>query len=160
MYQGYGQTEILSIAMTGARHRFATDVGRSCCVPASFAQLQIWHENKPVSPGATGEIVSKCEGQMLVFWNNPEATAERVIDVWVKTAGIGRLDANGYLYMLDRADGEASVTEKELVELRAGHFGNDKRPARSVARNFASCSGLDEHTESQATDGVRARLRE
>jgi acyl-coenzyme A synthetase/AMP-(fatty) acid ligase len=41
MYQGYGQTEILPIAMTGP-----------CCVPAGcrclFAQLQVWDEdNKP-----------------------------------------------------------------------------------------------------------------
>ena len=51
--------------------------------------------------GGAGEIVAKCEGQMRGFWNNPEATAERIVDGWVKIGDIGRLDANGYLYMLD-----------------------------------------------------------
>ena len=41
---------------------------------------------------------------MIGFWNNPEATAERLVDGWVLTGDIGMLDANGYLYMLDRAD--------------------------------------------------------
>lgn len=54
-------------------------------------------------PGDVGEIVAKAEGQMRGFWNNPQATAERIVDGWVKTGDIGRLDANGYLYMLDRA---------------------------------------------------------
>jgi long-subunit acyl-CoA synthetase (AMP-forming) len=74
-------------------------------MPLPFAQLQIWDEdNNRVPPGEAGEIVAKCEGQMRGFWNNPEATAERIVDGWVKAGDIGRLDANGYLYMLDRAD--------------------------------------------------------
>ena len=74
-------------------------------MPLPFAQLQIWDEdNKPMPPGAVGEIVANAEGQMHGFWNNPQATAERIVYGWVKTGDIGRLDANGYLYMLDRAD--------------------------------------------------------
>ena len=47
-------------------------------MPLPFAQLQIWDEDdKPVRPG---EIAAKCEGQMRRFWNNPEATAERIVD--------------------------------------------------------------------------------
>lgn len=54
--------------------------------------------------GAMGEIVAKADGQMKGFWINPEATRERIVDGWVKTGDIGRLDENGYLYMLDRVD--------------------------------------------------------
>jgi hypothetical protein len=102
MYQGYGQTEILPVAMMALR-RWAS----SHCVPVSFAQLQIRGEdNNAVQPARRGEIVATCE-----------ATARRIVD--------------GALYMLDRADdrgrdrrpmkeGEcasASVTEKQLVNL-------------------------------------------
>jgi acyl-CoA synthetase (AMP-forming)/AMP-acid ligase II len=110
MYQGYGQTEILPVAMMGPRQCFAKGVPgseplRACGMPLPFAELEIWDENnKPVPPGEAGEIVAKTEGQMQGFWNNPQATAERIVDAWVKTGDIGRLDANGYLYMLDRAD--------------------------------------------------------
>ena len=41
---------------------------------------------------------------MVGFWKNPEATAERIVRGWVKTGDIGRLDENGYLYIVDRSD--------------------------------------------------------
>src|SRR5260370_1494006 len=74
-------------------------------MPLRFAESQIWNENnQPVPPGEAGEIVAKADGQTQGFWNNPQATAERMVDGWVKTGDIGRLDANGYLHMLDCAD--------------------------------------------------------
>ena len=110
LYQGYGQTEVLPIAMMGPRQWFATDIEgstplRACGRPLPFAELQIWDENDhPVPVGEVGEIVGKADGQMTGFWNDPEATAKRIVRGWVKTGDIGRLDRNGYLYMLDRAD--------------------------------------------------------
>ncbi|MBR2813537.1 MAG: AMP-binding protein [Reyranella sp.] len=134
MYQGYGQTEVLPVAMMGPRQWFAKDVPgsqplRACGMPLPFAQLQIWdEENQPVPPGEAGEIVAKTEGQMQGFWNNPEATAERIVNGWVKTGDIGRLDANGYLYMLDRADdmvisGGFNIYPAELENIIAAHPG-------------------------------------
>jgi len=132
MYQGYGQTEVLPIAMMGPRQWFAKDVPgsqplRACGMPLPFAELRIWDEdNKPVPPGEVGEIVAKTDGQMKGFWNDPKATAERIVDGWVKTGDIGRLDANGYLYMLDRADdmvisGGFNIYPAELENVIAAH---------------------------------------
>lgn len=56
MYQGYGQTEVLPIAMMGPRQWFAKSVPgsqplRACGMPLPFAQLQIWDETtNPCSP--------------------------------------------------------------------------------------------------------------
>lgn len=79
-----------------------------------------------MQPGEVGESVAKCEGQMRGFWNNPEATAERIVDGWVKTGDIGRLDANAYHYMLDRADdmvisGGFNIYPVELENVIAAH---------------------------------------
>lgn len=132
LYQGYGQTEVLPIAMMGPHQWFATDLPdstplRSCGMPLPYAQLQIWDENNsPVPVGQIGEIVAKTDGQMKGFWNDPEGTAERVVDGWVKTGDIGRLDENGYLYMLDRAgdmivSGGFNIYPAELENVLAGH---------------------------------------
>lgn len=132
LYQGYGQTEVLPIAMMGPQQWFATDLPdstplRSCGMPLPYAQLQIWDENNaPVQVGQIGEIVAKTDGQMKGFWNDPEGTAERVVDGWVKTGDVGRLDENGYLYMLDRAgdmivSGGFNIYPAELENVLAGH---------------------------------------
>ena len=109
LYQGYGQTEVLPVSMMGPKQWFAEVEGstplRSCGLPLPFAQVQIWDEdNKEVPRGEVGEIVAKTDGQMVGFWENPAATAERIVDGWVKTGDLGSLDANGYLYLVDRAN--------------------------------------------------------
>jgi hypothetical protein len=98
-------------------------------MPLPFAELQIWDDdNQPVAPGEIGAIVARADGQMQGFWNNPEATAERIVDGWVKTGDIGRLDANGYLCTPDRADdmvisGGFNIYPAELENIIADHPG-------------------------------------
>jgi len=132
-WQGYGQTEVLPIAMMGPRQWFAEVEGstpiRSCGMPLPFAELEIWDDNNnPVALGETGQIVAKADGQMSGFWNDPVATAERIIDGWVLTGDIGRLDKNGYLYMLDRSDdmiisGGFNIWPAELENVATSHAG-------------------------------------
>ena len=69
MYQGYGQTQLLPVAMMGPRHWFAKDVPgsqplRAFGMPLPFAELEIWGENnKPLPPG---EIVANTDGRMRI----------------------------------------------------------------------------------------------
>lgn len=131
LWQGYGQTEVLPVSMMGPRQWFAEVEGsnpiRACGMALPFAEVQIWNEaNEPVPDGEPGEIVARTDGQMTGFWNNPEATAERIVDGWVKTGDIGRLDRNGYLYILDRADdmiisGGFNIWPLELENVIADH---------------------------------------
>jgi acyl-CoA synthetase (AMP-forming)/AMP-acid ligase II len=41
---------------------------------------------------------------MMGFWDDPVSSAERIVDGWVLTGDIGRLDEQGFLYVLDRKD--------------------------------------------------------
>ncbi|WP_193615362.1 class I adenylate-forming enzyme family protein [Desertimonas flava] len=112
LYQGYGQTEALPVCMMGPEEWFSTVEGsnplRSAGRALPFAYLQIRDPEDPMREmpiGDEGEIAIKCDGQMLGFWENDEATAERMTsDGFVLTGDIGRLDDNAYLYVLDRKD--------------------------------------------------------
>ncbi len=131
LYQGYGQTEVLPIAFMGPQQWFAEVEGssplRACGMPLPYAQVQIWDEdNQQLPVGEIGEIVAKTDGQMSCFWNNPEATAERIVDGWIKTGDIGRIDRNGYVYLIDRGDdmiisGGYNIYPSELENVIAGH---------------------------------------
>ena len=53
--------------------------------------------------GEAGEIWVRSNQRMIGYLNRPEATAETITaDDWVRTGDIGRLDADGYLYIEDR----------------------------------------------------------
>jgi acyl-CoA synthetase (AMP-forming)/AMP-acid ligase II len=107
LHQLYGQTEALPATFIGPSEWFSQVDGsaplRSAGRPLPFAELEIRDEaNEPQPPGVEGEIAIRCEGQMVSYWEDPDLTAERLIDGWVLTGDVGVLDDNGYLYVLDR----------------------------------------------------------
>lgn len=131
LWQGYGQTEAVPVTMMGPAQWFAELPGseplRACGMPLPFADLEIWDDdNKPVPLGEVGQIVCRCDGQMTGFWNDPEGTAERMVDGWVLTGDIGRIDTNGYVYVLDRAgdmiiSGGFNIYPAELENVLTAH---------------------------------------
>jgi acyl-CoA synthetase (AMP-forming)/AMP-acid ligase II len=131
LWQGYGQTEAVPITMMGPQQWFAEVEGseplRACGMPLPFADLEIWDENnKPLPTGEAGQIVVRCDGQMSGFWEDPEATRERLVNGWVLTGDIGRVDTNGYVYMLDRAgdmiiSGGYNIHPSELENVLTSH---------------------------------------
>jgi long-chain acyl-CoA synthetase len=60
-------------------------------------------EGRPVPPGDLGEIWMKGPNIIRGYWNNPEATAETIVDGWLRTGDLGRMDEEGFVYIEDRA---------------------------------------------------------
>jgi len=52
--------------------------------------------------GEDGEIIIRGPQVMLGYWNAPEETAQTLRNGWIHTGDIGHLDADGYLYIVDR----------------------------------------------------------
>jgi long-chain acyl-CoA synthetase len=108
---GYGMTETNAFgpAITGSDYlSHPTSTGR-----ASWPMMvEVRDENlKPVPTGQSGEIWFF--GPMLIrgYWNRPDATAETIVDGWLRSGDLGRLDEDGYVYVEDRV--------KDMI-LRAG----------------------------------------
>jgi long-chain acyl-CoA synthetase len=108
---GYGMTETNAFgpAITGSDYlSHPTSTGR-----ATWPMIvEVRDENlQPVPTGQSGEIWFF--GPMLIrgYWNRPDATAETIVDGWLRSGDLGRLDADGYVYVEDRV--------KDMI-LRAG----------------------------------------
>ena len=56
----------------------------------------------PVPQGEVGELVVKGNGVMTCYYKNPEATAEVLRDGWLFTGDMARMDADGFIYLVDR----------------------------------------------------------
>ncbi len=65
----------------------------------------------PVARGGHGEIWLKSPTLIRGYWNRPDDTASSIVDGWLRTGDLGRIDDEGYLYVEDRV--------KDMI-LRAG----------------------------------------
>jgi len=59
-------------------------------------------EDNEVPRGTVGEIVVRGPNIMLGYWNRPEDTAEVLRDGWMHTGDSGYMDADGFVYIVDR----------------------------------------------------------
>jgi long-chain acyl-CoA synthetase len=73
-------------------------------LPISSTEVAIWsEENQPLPAGEVGELMVRGPQVMVGYWQRPEETA-KVLDAdgWLHTGDIARMDANGYVYIVDR----------------------------------------------------------
>jgi acyl-CoA synthetase (AMP-forming)/AMP-acid ligase II len=79
-----------------------------------------------VGRGEVGEIVVRGDNVMLGYWNRPEDTAAAVRDGWMHTGDGGRMDENGYVFIVDRIKdmiitGGENVYSAEVENALASH---------------------------------------
>jgi acyl-CoA synthetase (AMP-forming)/AMP-acid ligase II len=59
-------------------------------------------EGRVLAPGHDGEVWVRGGNVMAGYWNDPVATAAVLRDGWLRTGDVGRVDADGYLYLAGR----------------------------------------------------------
>jgi acyl-CoA synthetase (AMP-forming)/AMP-acid ligase II len=99
--QCYGQAES-PMVITCLKPEDHDRIG-SCGRPFVIADVAVLDDaDRPLPPGEIGEICVRGPQLMARYWNRPEATAKAMRNGWLHTGDIGRMDEDGFFYILDR----------------------------------------------------------
>ena len=100
---GYGMTETNAYGPQNAGDDYVRKP-RSTGRAIPVVDVQIFDADmKPLPVGEVGEICFRGPHLIRGYWNKPEATAETIVEGWLKSGDIGRIDEEGFVYVEDRA---------------------------------------------------------
>lgn len=126
--QIYGQTEAggaISIMSKRDAAQHPEKAGRG----GMFTELRVVDvEGRTLPPNELGQILIRGPSVMKEYWNNPDATARTLVDGWLQTGDLGRIDEHGYLSFVDRMkdiiiSGGLNISAAEVERVVAGFDG-------------------------------------
>jgi long-chain acyl-CoA synthetase len=123
--EGYGLSETSPVASFNHadRERRAGSIG----TPIADVQMRVADDQGTEVPtGEVGEILIRGHNIMKGYWNMPEATRAAVRDGWFHTGDVGRVDEDGYYFIVDRKKdliirGGYNVYPREVEEVLHEH---------------------------------------
>lgn len=126
--QGYGMTECCAILTTfsDADHRSGTRTGSAGrALPGVELSVQD-DDGHLLSTGEVGEVCGRGGNFLTEYLNKPQETATALRNGWYHSGDVGYLDAQGYLFLVDRAkdmiiSGGENVYSVEVENAIASH---------------------------------------
>lgn len=130
--QQFGQTEGIGTTLLAHQHR-PHGTKRDLEILTSVGQVSprvniriVDDDGEDVAKGEVGEILLTSPAIMKGYWNNTVATLETLRDGWVHTGDVGRLDGEGFLYLVDRkkdmiVSGGENIYSREVEEAVITH---------------------------------------
>ena len=108
IYEGYGLTETSPFA--SYNHRLRHHPGSiGTAIDGVEMRIVDLQSGEPCLPGELGEIAIRGPNVMLGYWNRPEETTQSIKDGWFHSGDIGRIDGQGFFYLVDRLKDMISV---------------------------------------------------
>ena len=100
---GYGLTETNALGAVNAGAFYRANPNSTGRVVPAVTEFRIEGEDAKELPlGERGELCIKSPANILAYWNKPEATAEAFINGWFHTGDVAYMDADGFVYIVDR----------------------------------------------------------
>jgi long-chain acyl-CoA synthetase len=109
--QGYGLTEAGPATHQTPLDRIKPESSGPMLADTELRIVDIETGEIDLPPGETGEIVVRGPQVMKGYWNAPEETARALRNGWLYTGDIGRVDDEGYIYIVDR--------KKEMIKYKS-----------------------------------------
>ncbi|MHA1906656.1 MAG: AMP-binding protein, partial [Candidatus Thorarchaeota archaeon] len=123
-YELYGLTEGFITILDKTHYSSKPE---SVGIPPPFFQIRIKSETgEDVPIGEVGEIVGRGPTLMTEYYKRPELTAQAVKDGWLYSGDLGYVDADDFLYLVDRKkdmiiSGGVNVYPKDIEEVVVQH---------------------------------------
>ena len=123
--EGYGLSESSPVASFNHadRERKPGSIG----TPIEGVEMKVIDDDgNDVAQGDVGEIVIKGHNVMNGYWKREDATAETIVDGWLHTGDLGKVDEDGYFFIVDRKKemiirGGYNVYPREIEEVLYEH---------------------------------------
>jgi long-chain acyl-CoA synthetase len=123
--EGYGLSETSPVASFNHPERLR--IPGSIGTPVRGVEMRVVDlQGQVVADGEVGEIVIRGPNVMKGYWNKPEKTAEAIVDGWFHSGDLGRVDAEGVFFIVDRKKdmiirGGYNVYPREIEEVIYEH---------------------------------------
>ena len=103
LYGQYETPDLITVLPKDAHDPEDHERLSSCGLPTSMCEVKVVDDTgEQVPPGETGEILARGAYSMSGYYGMPEKTAETIDDGWIHTGDIGKVDEEGYFYIVDR----------------------------------------------------------
>lgn len=101
--QGYGLTETNAVGCTNFRDAYMDRPESAGRAHWPFAEMAVFRDGAILPAGQVGEIGIRSAANMRGYWNDPAATAAAFTsDGYFLTGDLGRIDADGHVFIVDR----------------------------------------------------------
>jgi long-chain acyl-CoA synthetase len=126
-------------------------------------------ERNSLGRNANGEIWMKSPTMIRGYWRQPEATAATIVDGWLRTGDLGRIDDEGFLFIEDRVKdmilrgGEnvySAEVEAAIYELAAVHEAAVFGVANERLGEEVACVIMVKHGASLTSEQVQNSLKD
>jgi acyl-[acyl-carrier-protein]-phospholipid O-acyltransferase / long-chain-fatty-acid--[acyl-carrier-protein] ligase len=101
LLEGYGATETSPVISVNS-HEFNRPGSTGKVIPNVQVRLENFETGNECKPGEVGKILVKGDLVMKGYYDDPELTAEALVDGWYNTGDMGFFDEDGYLWHAGR----------------------------------------------------------
>ncbi|MCF0136411.1 MAG: AMP-binding protein [Lachnospiraceae bacterium] len=106
---------------------------------------------QPVADGDVGELCVKGPGIMTCYYNDPKATAETIVDGWLRTGDMAMKDEDGFIFLVDRKKDVIVSGGENIYPVQIENFLNTHPKIKDVA-----VIGLPDHRLGEITGAIIA----
>jgi long-chain acyl-CoA synthetase len=103
LVEGYGLSEASPVTHCNPLNDDVRDGSIGLPLPGVDAMILDQNTKEPAPAGEVGELMVKGPNIMQGYWNRPDETAAIFFDGWMRTGDVGKMDEDGYFYIVDRS---------------------------------------------------------